>query len=80
MATLSAIYQLEEENRLLRETVEQLKTEIDRFKKTPLMICMVKDIIKKTNSPNTNTSFLISITCMNCLKMLSTFTIFKVSF
>ena len=37
---------IDEENKLLRETIMQLKTELAKFKKTPLMICSVKDIIK----------------------------------
>ncbi|MBW2981919.1 proteasome-activating nucleotidase [Candidatus Woesearchaeota archaeon] len=37
--------QTEEENKLLRETVDKLKEEVDRFKKTPLMICVVKAVI-----------------------------------
>jgi len=39
--------QLEEENKILKETIKKLKEELDRFKKTPLMICTVKDIIGK---------------------------------
>ncbi|MBW2966685.1 proteasome-activating nucleotidase [Candidatus Woesearchaeota archaeon] len=38
--------QAEEENRLLRETVDKLKEELDRFKKLPLMICVVKAIFE----------------------------------
>ncbi len=41
------IPQLEEENRLLKETVENLKFELDRFKKTPLIVCEIQDIIDK---------------------------------
>lgn len=37
---------IDEENKLLRETVSQLKNELDKFKKNPLMICSVKDLIK----------------------------------
>jgi len=36
---------LEEENKLLKETVEQFRKELDKFKSTPLMICSVKDIM-----------------------------------
>ena len=36
----------EEENRLLKETIEQLRLELDKFKKTPLMICTVKTLIE----------------------------------
>jgi proteasome regulatory subunit len=55
--------QLEEENKLLRETVDQLKVELDKFKKTPLMICTVKDILKNEvviQIPNGN-EFLVSM-------------------
>lgn len=37
--------QLEEENRVLRETVNKLKYEIERFKNPPLMICEVCEIL-----------------------------------
>jgi len=36
--------ELEEENRLLRETVKNLREELERFKSPPLMICEVKEI------------------------------------
>lgn len=39
------ISQLEEENRLLKETLESLKTELNRFKNNPLMVCEVREII-----------------------------------
>ncbi|MBD3354617.1 proteasome-activating nucleotidase [Candidatus Woesearchaeota archaeon] len=39
--------ELEEENKILKETIKKLKEELDSFKKTPLMICTVKDIIEK---------------------------------
>ena len=35
---------LEEENKLLRETISNLKRELDRFREPPLMICEVKEI------------------------------------
>lgn len=35
---------LEEENKLLKEVVQQLKDENTRFKKVPLVVCIVKDI------------------------------------
>ncbi|MCF7862342.1 AAA family ATPase [Candidatus Woesearchaeota archaeon] len=38
---------LEEENRLLRETVSNLKAEVDRFRRNPLMICEIKEITGK---------------------------------
>jgi len=37
--------QLEEENRILKETINHLKNEIDRFRTPPLMMCEVRDII-----------------------------------
>ncbi len=52
--------QYEEENRLLKETLKQLKEENDRFKKVPLMICLVKDLIGKQaiiQIPNGNEFF-----------------------
>lgn len=36
----------EEENRILKDTVEQLRAELEKFKKIPLMICTVKSIIE----------------------------------
>jgi len=56
--------QLEEENRLLKETVNQLKEELDKFKKTPLMICTVKDITGKQaiiQIPNGNEFFVENV-------------------
>jgi proteasome regulatory subunit len=38
------ISELEEENKLLRETISHLKNEIDRFRTPPLMLCEVKEI------------------------------------
>src|SRR3989338_1992445 len=35
---------LEEENNLLRENLDKLKHEMDRFRKAPLMICEVKEV------------------------------------
>lgn len=37
--------QLENENRLLKETVTQLKDELSRFQRNPLMVAEVKDVI-----------------------------------
>lgn len=42
----AASNQAEEENGLLKETVEKLREELDRFKKVPLMICGVKDVLE----------------------------------
>ena len=56
--------QSEEENRLLRETIEKQREEIDRFKKPPLMICVVKAILENEviiQIPNGN-EFLVNNT------------------
>ncbi|MBW2977263.1 proteasome-activating nucleotidase [Candidatus Woesearchaeota archaeon] len=53
----------EEENKLLRETIERLKEELDQFKKPPLMICQVKEVMDKEaiiRLPNSN-EFLVSV-------------------
>ena len=39
--------QIEEENRILKETVNKLKEELDRFKLPPLMVCEVRDVFGK---------------------------------
>jgi proteasome regulatory subunit len=39
------ISQLEEENRVLKETLDGLKSELNRFKNNPLMVCEVREII-----------------------------------
>ena len=41
------INQLESENRILKDTVTQLNTELDGLKTTPLMVCEVKDVFDK---------------------------------
>jgi proteasome regulatory subunit len=41
----SASTLLEEENKVLKETVNKLKEEVDRLKQPPLMVCEVLDII-----------------------------------
>jgi len=41
------INQLESENQILKSTVNQLKTELDGLKTTPLMVCEVKDVFEK---------------------------------
>ncbi|MBU0980870.1 MAG: AAA family ATPase [Nanoarchaeota archaeon] len=38
--------QMEEENRVLRETVQELRNEVERFKTPPLMVCEVREIFK----------------------------------
>ena len=55
--------QYEEENRILRESVGKLREEIEKFKKTPLMVCEVVEISKKNiiiKIPNGN-SFAVSV-------------------
>lgn len=39
--------QIEEESRILKETVNKLKEELDRFKLPPLMVCEVRDVFGK---------------------------------
>ena len=39
--------QLEDENRILRETLATMKDELDRLRRPPLMVCDVKDIYGK---------------------------------
>ena len=63
---------LEEENKVLRETIERLREELDQFKKPPLMICQVKEVIDKEaiiRLPNSN-EFLVSISS-ECDKLKS---------
>lgn len=59
---------LEEENRLLKSTVNRLKEELDRFRAPPLMVCEIMDIPDKNNAiiriPNGNQFFVnISQSC-----------------
>jgi proteasome regulatory subunit len=42
----SEVNQLEEENRILKETLTRLKNEIDRLREPALMVCEVNDLIK----------------------------------
>lgn len=52
--------ELEEENRMLRETISQLKTELDRLKVPPLMVCEVLEVIGENaiiKVPNGNQFF-----------------------
>ena len=39
------IQSLEDENRLLKETVNNLKRELDKFHQVPLLVAEIKDII-----------------------------------
>lgn len=55
--------QYEEENRILKETINRLKEEVERFKASPLMVCEVREIFGKTSViriPNGN-QFLVNI-------------------
>lgn len=53
----------EEENRLLKETVNSLKEEVERYRASPLMVCEVKEMFGDTSIikiPNGN-QFLVNI-------------------
>ncbi len=55
---------LEEENRFLRESVENLERELEKFKRTPLIACEVRDFIDSKaliRLPNGN-EFLVDVT------------------
>jgi proteasome regulatory subunit len=55
---------LEEENRFLRESVENLERELEKFKRTPLIACEVRDLVDNRaliRLPNGN-EFLVEIT------------------
>ncbi len=56
--------QYEEENRILRETINRLKDEIERFKANPLMVCEVRETFNGKNAiikiPNGN-QFMVNI-------------------
>ena len=64
--------QLEQENRILRETVSQLKNELDRYRQNPLMVCEIREI-NGSNAvikiPNGN-MFHVNI-ASDCPKLLS---------
>lgn len=62
--------QNEEENRILKETLNKLKEELDKFKVPPLMVCEVRNIIGKEaiiRIPNGN-RFSVNIST-NCGKL-----------
>ncbi len=62
----------EEENRILKETINRLKEEIERFKASPLMVCEVREIFGKEaiiRIPNGN-QFLVN-TSSDCEKLKS---------
>ncbi|MBL7054286.1 proteasome-activating nucleotidase [Candidatus Woesearchaeota archaeon] len=40
---------MEEENRLLKSTINKLKEELDRFREPPLMVCEIMDVFDKNN-------------------------------
>ena len=55
--------QLQMENKILKETINQLKGQLDVLKSTPLMICEVKDVFEKEaviKVPNGN-EFLVNL-------------------
>lgn len=55
---------LEDENRILRDTITRLKNELDRFREPALMVCEVNDIVKDKaiiKVPNGN-MFFVNIT------------------
>ena len=55
---------MEEENRFLRESVENLERELEKFKRTPLIACEVRDLIDEKiliRLPNGN-EFLVELT------------------
>lgn len=56
---------LEEENRILRETINQLNSELERYKQPALMICELSDMIEENKAvisvPNGN-QFLVNVT------------------
>ena len=64
--------QHEEENRILKETINRLKDEIERFKVSPLMVCEVREMFGKTSIikiPNGN-QFLVNLS-NDCEKLKS---------
>ena len=63
--------ELEEENKMLRQTVESMKRELDHFKKNPLLVCEVRDLTKDgviVRLQNGN-SFLVEVT-EGCEKLI----------
>ena len=59
--------QLEAENKILKDTVTQLKNQLDGFKTNPLMVCQVKDVLEKEaviKFPNGN-EFLVNLFELN---------------
>ncbi|MFO7710589.1 MAG: AAA family ATPase [Candidatus Woesearchaeota archaeon] len=58
------VSQLEEENRILKETLDGMKAELQRIKKPPLMVCDVREVVNENQAiiriPNGN-SFLVEM-------------------
>lgn len=53
----------EEENRILKETINRLKEEVERYKSTPLMVCEVREVFSNNaliRIPNGN-QFLVNV-------------------
>lgn len=53
----------EEENRILKETINRLKEEVERYKSTPLMVCEVREVFPNNaliRIPNGN-QFLVNV-------------------
>ena len=65
----SNINELEDENRILKETVNHLRNEMDRFRTPPLMLCEVREVISNNaiiRVPNGNQFFVcVSESCGN---------------
>ena len=62
----------EEENRILRETANRLKDEVERYKASPLMVCEAKELFGDTaiiKIPNGN-QFLVNV-ASDCDKLKS---------
>ena len=53
--------QIEEENRILKDTINRLKLELDRYREPALMVCEVSEVLKENNAiirvPNGNQFF-----------------------
>ena len=59
----AVVNHLELENRMLKDTVQQLKTQLDGFKSNPLMVCEVRDVLGREviiKVPNGN-EFLVNL-------------------
>lgn len=61
----ASVHWLEEENRFLRESVENLERELDKFKRAPLISCEIRDVLEDSKAlirlPNGN-EFLVELT------------------